>query len=65
MAPDDDWMTTDPSRPPLPGASDREERATRTDAVVSRVLVASGVATLVIMTIAGAGLALLWGRQRR
>jgi hypothetical protein len=51
---------------PLPGASDREERATDADRALSRALAIGGIGLLVLGAIAVAGLAVLWrpGRSR-
>ena len=53
-------------REPLPGASDREERATGTDRTLTRGLAIAGIALLAVGAVAVAGLALLWrpGRTR-
>jgi hypothetical protein len=57
-----------PGRPydPLPGASDREERATGADRVLTRGLAIGGYGLLFLGAIAVAGLAVLWrpGRPR-
>lgn len=50
---------------PQPGASDRDERATATDATFSRVLRVSGLGLLALAVLAGAGLAVLWRPGRR
>lgn len=50
-------------RPPLAGASDREERAIRTDAAVNRWLGVTSVGALVVVVLAGAGVALAWRRN--
>jgi hypothetical protein len=47
-------------RPPLAGASDREERSTNTDRIVSRGLAIAGIGGLAIVTIAVIGVAVLW-----
>jgi hypothetical protein len=52
-------------RQPLPGASDREERATGTDRTLTRGLAAAGIAVLAVGAIAVAGLAVLWRPGRR
>jgi hypothetical protein len=53
-------------REPLPGASDREERATGTDRTLTRGLAVAGIALLAVGAIAVAGLVVLWrpGRSR-
>jgi hypothetical protein len=53
-------------REPLPGASDREERATGTDRTLTRGLAIAGIAVLAVGAVAVAGLAVLWrpGRAR-
>jgi hypothetical protein len=49
---------------PLPGASDREERATGADRVLSRGLAVGGIGLLFLGAVAVAGLVVLW-RPRR
>jgi hypothetical protein len=53
-------------RPPLDGASDREEKAVNADAVFTRVLLVGGIAIGVLTVAALVGLAILWrpGRTR-
>jgi hypothetical protein len=53
-------------RPPIPGASDREERATGADRTLTRGLAVAGIALLAVGAVAVAGLAVLWrpGRSR-
>jgi len=53
-------------REPLPGASDREERAAGTDRTLTRGLAIAGIALLAVGAVAVAGLAVLWrpGRAR-
>lgn len=53
-------------RQPLPGASDREERATGTDRSLTRGLAIGGIALMAVGCVAVAGLAVLWrpGRAR-
>ena len=53
-------------RGPLPGASDREERATGTDRTLSRGLAIAGIVVLAVGAVTVAGLAVLWrpGRVR-
>ena len=53
-------------RPPMPGASDREERASGTDRTLTRGLAVAGIALLGLGAVAVAGLAVLWrpGRSR-
>ena len=53
-------------RPPTPGASDREERATGADRTISRGLAIGGIVLLAVGAVAVAGLAVLWrpGRTR-
>ena len=53
-------------REPLPGASDREERATGTDRTLTRGLAIAGIALMAVGAVAVAGLAVLWrpGRPR-
>ena len=55
-----------PGRPPLAGASDREERATAVDAALTRGLKVAGGLVLAAVALAGLGLALVWraGRPR-
>lgn len=50
---------------PRPGASDREERATGTDARLTRGLVIAGVGGLGLLALVGIGLAYLWRPGRR
>jgi hypothetical protein len=47
-------------RPPLAGASDREERSTNADRIVSRGLAIVGIGGLCIVAIALIGVAILW-----
>lgn len=56
-----------PGRAPLPGSSDREERATRTDRRLTRGLVGAGITGAAVLVVGGVGLVLLWrpGRSRR
>ncbi len=51
---------------PVPGASDREERATGADRALTRGLTIAGIGVLVVGAITVAGLAVLWrpGRSR-
>jgi hypothetical protein len=53
-------------RPPMPGASDREERATGADRTISRGLAIAGIVLLAVGAVAVAGLAVLCrpGRAR-
>jgi hypothetical protein len=53
-------------REPLPGASDREERAEGADRTISRGLAIGGIVVLAVGAVAVAGLAVLWrpGRTR-
>lgn len=53
-------------RQPLPGPSDREERATGTDRTLTRGLAIGGIALMAVGCVAVAGLAVLWrpGRTR-
>lgn len=53
-------------RPPMAGASDREERATGTDRTITRGLAVGGIVLLAVGAVAVAGLAVLWrpGRAR-
>jgi hypothetical protein len=53
-------------RPPLAGASDREERSTNTDRILTRGFVIAGVGVLFIGALAVIGLGVLWrpGRSR-
>lgn len=50
---------------PLPGASDREEKASTTDAALSRALKVAGVSALMLLVLAGVAVGVLWrpGRQ--
>ncbi len=52
---------------PRPGASDREEKATGTDAALTRGLVIAGLGVLGLFALVGVGLAYLWrpGRTAR
>jgi hypothetical protein len=52
-------------QPPRPGASDTEEKAVRTDATLSRVLIWGGIGLAVLAALAGTGLAVLWRPDRR
>jgi hypothetical protein len=47
-------------RPPLEGASDREEQSLSTDQALSRGLAIGGIALLSLVALAGIGLAVLW-----
>ena len=51
---------------PQPGASDREERATGTDATLTRGLIIAGIGGLGLLALIGIGLGYLWrpGRNR-
>jgi hypothetical protein len=53
-------------REPLPGASDREERATGADRTLTRGLAIAGIVLLAVGAVTVAGLAVLWrpGRTR-
>jgi hypothetical protein len=53
-------------RPPLEGASDREERSTNTDQIVTRGLAYAGIGVLSVGAVLLIGLGLLWrpGRSR-
>jgi hypothetical protein len=53
-------------RPPISGASDREERSTNTDRIVSRTLAVAGIGGLCIAALVVIGVAVLWrpGRPR-
>lgn len=50
-------------RSPRPGASDREERASATDATLSRALRVAGVAALAVVAGVAVGLGVLWRRR--
>lgn len=50
---------------PRAGASDREERATNTDAALTRGLVIAGLGVLGLFALVGIGLAYLWRPSRR
>ncbi|HYI58078.1 MAG TPA: hypothetical protein VEX66_07920 [Microlunatus sp.] len=50
--------------PPLPGASDRNERAETTDARLTRGLVIAGIGALGLAALIGVGLAYLWRSQK-
>jgi hypothetical protein len=52
-------------REPLPGSSDREERATGTDRWLTRGLAIAGIAALFVTAVAVTGLAVLWRPGRR
>ena len=54
------------SRPPLAGASDRDERSTSTDRILTRGFAIAGIVALSIGAIALIGIGLLWrpGRSR-
>jgi hypothetical protein len=54
------------ARPPLAGASDREERSTNTDRIVTQGLAIVGIGGLCAVAIAVIGIAVLWrpGRSR-
>ena len=52
-------------REPLPGSSDREERATWTDRRLTRGFAIAGIAALFVTAVAVAGLAVLWRPGRR
>ncbi len=56
-----------PGKPPLDGASDREEQSINTDQAVSRGLAIGGIVLLCICALAVTGLAALWrpGRPLR
>jgi hypothetical protein len=47
-------------RPPIGGASDREERSTNTDRIVSSALAIAGIGGLCIAALAVIGVAVLW-----
>ena len=49
---------------PLPGASDRNERAETTDARLTRGLVIAGIGALGLAALIGIGLAYLWRPQK-
>jgi hypothetical protein len=53
-------------RPPLPGASDREERSTNTDRILTRGFAIAGVGALSIAALVVIGIGVLWrpGRSR-
>ena len=53
-------------RPPLAGASDREERSTNTDRVLTRGFAIAGVGALFVGALAVIGVGVLWrpGRSR-
>jgi hypothetical protein len=51
-------------RPPLPGESDREERSTNTDRILTRGFAIAGVGALFVGALAVIGLGVLW-RPRR
>jgi hypothetical protein len=46
--------------PPISGASDREERSTNTDRIISRTLAIAGIGGLCIAALAVIGVAVLW-----
>jgi hypothetical protein len=48
------------SRRPLDGASDREERSTNTDRILTRGLKVAGIGALVVATLAVIGIGVLW-----
>ena len=50
---------------PLPGSSDREERATGTDRRLTRGLAIAGIAALFVTAVAVTGLTVLWRPGRR
>ncbi len=52
-------------RDPLPGSSDREERATGTDRRLTRGFAIAGIAALFVTAVAVGGLAVLWRPGRR
>jgi hypothetical protein len=52
-------------RRPLDGASDREERSTDTDEVLTRGLAIGGIALLFVGAVVVMGLAVLWRRQKK
>jgi hypothetical protein len=47
-------------RRPLDGASDREERSTNTDRILTRGLKVAGIGALVVATLAVLGIGVLW-----
>jgi len=49
---------------PLQGASDRAERSTQTDRLVSRGLLIAGLGLVGLVFVGGAGLGLMWKRRR-
>ena len=55
-----------PPRPPLDGASDREERSTNADRIVTRGLAYAGIAALCVGGLVVLGLGVIWrpGRSR-
>ena len=50
---------------PMPGASDREEKAQVADAAYTRLLKGGALAVLALVVLSGAGLAVLWRPGRR
>jgi len=47
-------------RPPISGASDREERSTNTDRIISNAIAVAGIGGLCIAAVALIGVAVLW-----
>jgi len=52
------------ARPPLDGASDREERSINADKALTRGLAIGGMVLLVVVVVAAVGLAALWRPAR-
>ena len=52
-------------RPPRPGASDREEKATTADVRLTRVVTGSVIVVVGLLVVGGAALAVLWRPGRR
>lgn len=47
-------------QPPIPGVSDRGERAAATDAAFTKAIKTGGIGLLALVVLAGSGLAVLW-----
>jgi hypothetical protein len=47
-------------RPPLDGASDREERSTNTDRILTNGLAVAGIGALAVVALAVIGLVVIW-----
>lgn len=56
-------LTFRDGRPPRAGASDREERAIRADAAVTRWFGVAGIGAVAVLGLAAAGVALAWRRN--